>query len=167
MRVAAIIVAAGRGLRAGGGTPKQYRRLGAASALERTLAAFGASEGVGVVQAVIHPSDTALYADALSALPGATRAKLLEPVPGGTTRQGSVLAGLEALAELANPPELVLVHDAARPYVSASLISRAIAAGAATGAAIPGVPVTDTIKRVDEAGRVLETPPRERLRPRA
>jgi 2-C-methyl-D-erythritol 4-phosphate cytidylyltransferase / 2-C-methyl-D-erythritol 2,4-cyclodiphosphate synthase len=73
-----------------------------------------------------------------------------------------VRAGLAALSD--SPPSLVLVHDAARPLVDAALLARAIAAGRAHGAAVPGVPVSDTIKRVDDAGFVRETPPREHLR---
>ena len=83
------------------------------------------------------------------------------PVNGGATRQASVFAGLEALA--AEEPEIVLVHDAARPFASAGLVSRAIAAGRA-GAAVPGLPVSDTVKAIDASGRVVETLDRARLR---
>jgi 2-C-methyl-D-erythritol 4-phosphate cytidylyltransferase/2-C-methyl-D-erythritol 2,4-cyclodiphosphate synthase len=89
---------------------------------------------------------------------------LLPPVAGGATRQESVRNGLEALAEAAVPPSLVLIHDAARPFASAALIDRAVAAGRAHGAAAPGTAVTDTIKIVSMDGAVSATPPRDSLR---
>jgi 2-C-methyl-D-erythritol 4-phosphate cytidylyltransferase / 2-C-methyl-D-erythritol 2,4-cyclodiphosphate synthase len=81
---------------------------------------------------------------------------------GGATRQASVLAGLEALHDRA--PQIVLVHDAARPFASQALISRAIAAARQAGAAIPALVLTDTVKAVDAAGVVVETLDRNRLR---
>lgn len=160
---AAVVVAAGRGIRVGGGTPKQYRRVGGKAVLTRTLAALAAHPGIGRVQAVIAPDAAAFYADCLADLDPAAAAKLQPAVEGGATRQDSVRAGLEAL-ERAGAPALVLVHDAARPFVDEALIDRAIAAARAHRAAVPGVPVTDTIKLVDGAERVRETPPREALR---
>src|SRR5688572_28815436 len=91
------------------------------------------------------------------------RSLTLRPAaPGGATRQASVRAGLAALA--AQKPDIVLVHDAARPFASAALVSRAIAAVHATGAAIPALPITDTIKRAGEDNCVVETLARENLR---
>jgi 2-C-methyl-D-erythritol 4-phosphate cytidylyltransferase/2-C-methyl-D-erythritol 2,4-cyclodiphosphate synthase len=86
----------------------------------------------------------------------------LPPVVGGATRQASVRAGLEALS--ARAPEIVLVHDAARPFASAALVSSAIAAGRKHGAAVPALPVTDTIKTVDPRGNVAATLERAALR---
>jgi 2-C-methyl-D-erythritol 4-phosphate cytidylyltransferase / 2-C-methyl-D-erythritol 2,4-cyclodiphosphate synthase len=86
----------------------------------------------------------------------------MPPVFGGATRQASVMAGLEALRSYA--PDVVLVHDAARPFCSSNLVSRAIAACGATGAAIPGLEVTDTIKSVDASGQVDGTLNRAALR---
>jgi 2-C-methyl-D-erythritol 4-phosphate cytidylyltransferase/2-C-methyl-D-erythritol 2,4-cyclodiphosphate synthase len=83
-------------------------------------------------------------------------------VNGGATRQGSVLAGLEALVP--HKPDIVLIHDAARPFVSPEVISRAIVAANKTGAAIPVVPVTDTIKQVTDSGDIIATPERAALR---
>lgn len=111
---------------------------------------------VAVVQPVIHPDDRALYAQACEGF------AVLPPVLGGASRQASVRAGLEALA--ARSPDIVLVHDAARPFASAALVRRAIAAVAATGAAVPVLPVTDTVKIIDDAGVVLQTLDRSRLR---
>jgi 2-C-methyl-D-erythritol 4-phosphate cytidylyltransferase/2-C-methyl-D-erythritol 2,4-cyclodiphosphate synthase len=87
---------------------------------------------------------------------------MADPVVGGATRQDSVRAGLEALTAVA--PDIVLIHDAARPSVSAGLIERAIRVAEQTGAAVPGIPVVDTVKRVDEDGLVLETVERASLR---
>src|SRR6478672_11812703 len=80
----------------------------------------------------------------------------------GATRQASVHAGLEAL--VSQKPDVVLIHDAARPFVSAALISRAIEAASRTSAAIPAIPVSDTIKLIDANGNVEATPERARLR---
>ncbi|MEE7489605.1 bifunctional 2-C-methyl-D-erythritol 4-phosphate cytidylyltransferase/2-C-methyl-D-erythritol 2,4-cyclodiphosphate synthase [Methylobacterium oryzae] len=165
--VAAVVVAAGRGIRIGGGTPKQYRRVGGQAVLTRTLAALAADDAIARIQPVIAADAADFFRSCLEELAPAIRAKITPPVAGGATRQLSVRAGLEALAA-GDAPEIVLVHDAARPYVDSALIARAIAAGRDHGAAVPGVPVTDTVKRVVDIapgiGRVHETPPREHLR---
>jgi 2-C-methyl-D-erythritol 4-phosphate cytidylyltransferase/2-C-methyl-D-erythritol 2,4-cyclodiphosphate synthase len=155
-QTAAIIVAAGRGTRAGSGVPKQYRPIAGKPALRACLEAFVRHREVDAVLPVIHRDDEALFAALAADLP------LLPPVHGGATRQASVCAGLEALA--ADRPGLVLVHDAARPFASGALISRAAAAGAQSGAAIPALTVTDTVKEVDENGRVIGTRDRAALR---
>ncbi len=156
-KVAVVIVAAGRGTRAGSGdVPKQFRAIGGESLLRRTLGLFADKTLCGLAQTVIHPDSTALYAQAADGFP------LLPPVHGGATRQASVHAGLEALAPYA--PDIVLVHDAARPFASRALVARAIEAGRRTGAAIPGLPVTDTIKSIDRHGFVGKTLPRDSLR---
>jgi 2-C-methyl-D-erythritol 4-phosphate cytidylyltransferase/2-C-methyl-D-erythritol 2,4-cyclodiphosphate synthase len=154
--VAAVIVAAGRGLRAGGQIPKQYRELAGEPVIRSSLSLFAWHGEMGAVQAVIHPDDRSAYETAARGL------RLLPPVPGGATRQASVRAGLEALS--ARPPDVVLVHDAARPFCSTELISRAIKACRETGAAIPALEVTDTIKRVDADGHVAGTVDRMQLR---
>src|SRR6478736_305126 len=154
--VAAVVVAAGRGLRVGGSLPKQYRELAGEPVIRSSLALFAWHGQIGAVQAVIHPDDRGSYEAAAKGL------RLLAPVAGGTTRQASVRAGLEALEPRA--PDIVLVHDAARPFCSAALVSRAIAACGETGAAIPALEVTDTIKRVDAGGHVAGTVDRAELR---
>ncbi|MFG1393896.1 bifunctional 2-C-methyl-D-erythritol 4-phosphate cytidylyltransferase/2-C-methyl-D-erythritol 2,4-cyclodiphosphate synthase [Xanthobacter agilis] len=156
-RCIAIVVAAGRGTRAGGPVPKQYRLVGGQSVLRQTLQLFAAHPEVSGVLTVIHKDDSDLFAEAAADLP-----KMLAPVAGGATRQDSVRAGLHALA--AQSPCSVLVHDAARPFASPALISRAIAATARYDAAIPVLPVTDTIKTVGERGAVAETLDRAALR---
>jgi 2-C-methyl-D-erythritol 4-phosphate cytidylyltransferase/2-C-methyl-D-erythritol 2,4-cyclodiphosphate synthase len=155
-RTAAILVAAGRGLRAGTGGPKQYRTIGGQPVIFRAMEPFCHHPQVAAVQPVVNPDDTAMFNDAVRGLPHAP------PTKGGSTRQESVHAGLEAL--LATKPDIVLIHDAARPFVSAALISRAIGAASLTGAAIPAIAVTDTIKLVGSGGNVEATPERARLR---
>ncbi len=162
-QIAAVVVAAGRGIRVGGDTPKQYRRVGGQAVLTRTLAALAAHPGITRIQVVIAADAAAFYDECLGDLPPAAQAKLARPTQGGATRQASVRAGLAALARGA-APELVLVHDAARPFVDDALIDRAIAAAQDHGAAVPGVPVSDTIKVVEPDGRVRATPERESLR---
>jgi 2-C-methyl-D-erythritol 4-phosphate cytidylyltransferase/2-C-methyl-D-erythritol 2,4-cyclodiphosphate synthase len=153
--VAAVIVAAGRGSRAGGAVPKAYQPVGGLPLIRFSLGLFSAHKQIDAVQPVIHADDIDLYtaaADGLNVLPA---------VFGGATRQASVRAGLEALA--ARNPEIVLVHDAARPFASPALIGRAVTAGK-SGAAVPGVAVSDTIKTVDAQERVAQTLDRGTLR---
>jgi 2-C-methyl-D-erythritol 4-phosphate cytidylyltransferase/2-C-methyl-D-erythritol 2,4-cyclodiphosphate synthase len=154
--VAAIIVAAGRGVRTGGQIPKKYRELAGEPIIRSSLSLFAWHGQIGAVQPVIHPDDWANYEVAAKGL------RLLPPVVGGATRQSSVRAGLEALS--ARKPDIVLVHDAARPFCTTELISRAITACAGTGAAIPALEVTDTIKRIDDDGHVAGTVDRAHLR---
>ncbi len=141
--VIAIIVAAGRGSRAGSGGPKQYRPLAGEAVLARTARAFLDHPGVDAVRVIIHADDRGIYDEAMGEL--AARPKLLAPVPGGKERQDSVRLGLESLHEIA--PSLVLIHDAARPFIDAATISRVIAGAAATGGAIAALPVFDTLKK--------------------
>src|SRR5258707_3932692 len=155
-KTAAILVAAGRGLRAGAGGPKQYRSIGGQPVIFRAMAPFCRHPQVFAVQPVLNPDDTAMFNDAVSGL------SYQAPAPGGATRQASVHAGLEALA--AQKPDIVLIHDAARPFVSQALIARAIEAASRTGAAVPSVAVTDTIKLVDADGNVEAMPRRAPFR---
>lgn len=156
--VAALIVAAGRGTRAGGDLPKQYRRLAGRPVISYALDALLACGRIGHVIVVIDPADAELYRSAMPSTP-----RLLAPVAGGATRQASVLAGLEGLG--ARAPDIVLVQDAARPFVSQTLIDEAVdAVMAGAVAAIPGVPLVDTVKCVDAAAQVTGTPDRAALR---
>lgn len=150
MNVAALIVAAGRGSRAGPGAPKQYRPLAGEPVLRRTLSAFAAHPLISSVMAVIHADDREAYGIASAGL-----AKLLPPCIGGATRQASVRAGLERLA--ATPPDYVLIHDGARPLVPARLIADCISALAAHAGALAALTVTDTIRRATAAGLAGET----------
>jgi len=150
----ALVVAAGRGQRFGGGRPKQYEPLAGRPLLAWSLAAFARHPGVAAVRAVIHPDDRPLYAEAAAGL------ELLEPVAGGAERQESVLRGLESLASLA--PERVLIHDGARPNPGSAVIDAVIGALRTSVAAIPALPVTDTLKR-GAHGRILGTASRDGL----
>lgn len=151
----AIVVAAGRGQRFGATGPKQYADLGGQTVLRRALQAFLGHPGVSGVLPVIHGDDRAALAEATAGL------TLLPPVTGGATRQASVRNGLEALG--AAPPESVLIHDAARPFVPADVIGRVIAAIKAGVGAVPSLPVADTLKRIDAGGAVGETVDRDGL----
>jgi 2-C-methyl-D-erythritol 4-phosphate cytidylyltransferase/2-C-methyl-D-erythritol 2,4-cyclodiphosphate synthase len=155
-RTVAILVAAGRGLRAGAGGPKQYRSIGGRTVILRAMEAFCQHPQVSSVQPVLNPDDIAVFNEAVREL------RHEPPANGGATRQASVHAGLEALAS--QKPDIVLIHDAARPFVSEALISRAIEAAGRTGAAVPAIPVVDTIKLVDGDGNIEATPERARLR---
>jgi 2-C-methyl-D-erythritol 4-phosphate cytidylyltransferase / 2-C-methyl-D-erythritol 2,4-cyclodiphosphate synthase len=155
-RAAAILVAAGRGLRAGTGGPKQYRSIGGQPVIYRAMEPFSNHPQVSHVQPVLHHDDVAMFSVAVAGL------RHEGPAEGGATRQDSVRAGLEALA--AHKPDIVLIHDAARPFVSMDVISRAIEAAERTGAAIPVIPVTDTVKLVSTSGHIEATPERARLR---
>jgi 2-C-methyl-D-erythritol 4-phosphate cytidylyltransferase/2-C-methyl-D-erythritol 2,4-cyclodiphosphate synthase len=159
--VAAVVVAGGRGERAGGNIPKQYRDIAGQPMIRPALRAFLDHAGIGVVQPVIGAADTSAFRAATLGFD-----KMSPPVQGGATRQASVRAGLEALASRspAQAPALVLIHDAARPFLTSALIDRAIAAAKATGAAVPGLAVADTVKQIDAASVVTETLDRNRLR---
>jgi len=154
--VAVVVVAAGKGTRLGGDTPKQFRRVGDEIMLRRTLQTLLETPKIGLVQAVIRREDRAAYEAAVDKL------DLLPPTVGGATRQASVRAGLEALEP--HGPAIVLVHDAARPFATQELIARAIEAAEASGAAVPGLAVTDTVKAVDAQGFVQQTLERATLR---
>jgi 2-C-methyl-D-erythritol 4-phosphate cytidylyltransferase/2-C-methyl-D-erythritol 2,4-cyclodiphosphate synthase len=136
--------------------PKQYVVVGEAAVIRHSLSMLTEHPNVSLVQPVIHPEDGESFSRAALSLP------LLAPVLGGATRQASVRAGLEALAP--HRPDIVLVHDAARPFATQALVSRAIEAAAKTGAAIPALPVTDTVKSVDAKGHIVSTVDRNTLR---
>jgi len=142
--IGVIIAAAGRGSRLGAAGPKAFLPLAGQSLLERCLRPFLAHPAVRAIVVVVpDPGGTDLaLADAR-----------LRLVRGGVERQDSVRAGLDALPEV----DVVLVHDAARPFAGAALIDAVAAAALLHGAAIPAIPVPDTLKRVDASGRVVET----------
>lgn len=157
--IVVIIVAAGKGERAGTDSnpdPKQYRLLAGEPVLSRTIKAFLATDAVTQIVPVIHPDHAARY-DQLAL----DDARLLPPVHGALTRQGSVLAGLKALAPLR--PDLVLIQDAARPFATPALIGRVIAALRQNDGALPTLPVTDTIKRSSDGTLVAATEDRRQL----
>lgn len=154
---AAIIVAAGRGTRAGQDAgPKQYQLLGGRAVLAHTLDAFCSHSRIDLVIAVIHEDDDTLYQGAVSDHP-----KLLAPTTGGATRQQSVAAGLQAL--MAKNVSRVLIHDAARPFIDAETIDRVVTQLASHDAVLPSLPVADTLKRCGADGMIEETVDRTHL----
>ena len=144
--IAVIIVAGGTGERAGG-TPKQYRPLSGKPVFTRAVEAFSQRADIKWILPVIHRDHAPLLAKLK--LP---RDKMLPPVAGGASRQASVLAGLEALAP--NKPDLVLIHDAARPLCSPELVSMLVDAAAAGGGAVPGLAVDDLAAVADDGSLV-------------
>lgn len=162
MSVIALIVAAGRGERAGQPGPKQYAHLAGEAVLARSIRALAACKKIDAIQCVIHADDRALYDEAISTLAPRIKKLLRTPVTGGETRQKSVAAGLDALRE--EKCESVLIHDAARPFVSKDLVTRVIDAIRMAGAVIPVLPVSDTIKALNPAGIIVSTPDRAQLR---
>ena len=157
MRVAAVVPAAGCGTRFGGSTPKQYLAVAGLPLLAWTLRALLDSTVVNSLTVVVAPGEEVRCA-----------AEVLDPcgilvdrvVPGGADRQASVCAGVAAVAE---PVDLILVHDGARPLITPALIRACVEAAAQDGAAVVAVPVSDTIKIAGADRMVVETPPRGRL----
>ncbi len=150
---AAVIVAAGRGTRveSGSGVPKQYLPLGGAPVLAYSLRALTSHPRVDTAVVVYNPEDAAFYQSAASPF----EARLRAPVPGGATRQASVLAGLEALGPA--PPDRVLIHDAARPFLTADLVDDLVAALDTHAGAIAAEPVSDTLKQAAADGTISRT----------
>lgn len=138
LKVSALIVAAGRGTRAGEGLPKQYRLLDGESVLAHTLRALLAHKQVRDIQVVIHRDDLALYMESTKGIN-----HLRPPIFGGATRTESVQHGLEALAD--NAPDIVLIHDAARPFLSTRVIENLLAALRQHRGAFPALAVIDAL----------------------
>ncbi len=144
-RIAALIVSGGSGTRAGGGLPKQYRRLAGIPVLRRSIDAFRACPQISRVQVVIGAGHEAEFEQATAGAP------IAPPVPGGETRQDSVGRGLAALANV--NPDFVLIHDAARPLVSQRIIESVIAElRSGAQAVVPLLPVPDSLRRLGDDG---------------
>ena len=155
MTTKALIVAAGSGVRAGDGPPKQYRRIGGVPVLRRTVKAFLDHPDIDGVMVAANPEHADLYREAVGDL------DLPSPALGGATRQASVLAGLKALE--GDPPEVVLIHDAARAFVTREVISRVIDKVRETGhGAIPALAIADTLKEA-AGGQITKTVDRKGL----
>jgi 2-C-methyl-D-erythritol 4-phosphate cytidylyltransferase len=153
-RAAAIIVAAGSGIRFGG--PKQHSLLGGKTVLERTLAIFQAHDDIGGI--VLVTEDPRIWGTKATAF-----TKVAAVVKGGRERQDSVWEGMAVLLRDGRHPfDLVLVHDGVRPLVGSDLISRVVKSARRFGAACPAVPLDDTIKRV-EGDHILHTEDRTKL----
>jgi len=154
--IGVIIVAAGRGARMGTSQPKQLIDLGGRSMLRRSVEAFDEHPRVSQLVVVLPPE---LVAGGPT-LVGAT-ARPCAIVPGGERRNDSVRQGLAAMPD---GPDVILVHDAARPFADRALIDRVIDATERSGAAVPAVPARDTIKRVDLDRRIVAaTIPRDEI----
>jgi len=149
-----LVVAAGQGSRFGGALPKQYLPLGGANVLRHAVAALAGHPRLSGLLVAIRPEDRDLFDHAVEGL------AVLPPVAGGPTRQDSVRLGLEALALY--KPERVLIHDGARPFPDRELIGRVLDALDRAVAAIPCLPLRDTIKRTKE-GAIRETVDRSTL----
>jgi 2-C-methyl-D-erythritol 4-phosphate cytidylyltransferase/2-C-methyl-D-erythritol 2,4-cyclodiphosphate synthase len=152
---AALIVAAGQGRRAG--TPKQYASIAGTTVLAHTLHTFLAHPVVDLALVVIAEADRGSYDQAIVR----DHPKLLPPAIGGSTRQRSVLNGLRALTSSA--PARVLIHDAARPFVTPDIVDRVMAGLGRAPGAIAAVPIADTLKRAGPGGRIAGTLDRARL----
>lgn len=140
--IAVLIVAAGSGSRLKASTPKQYLDLAGAPVLHRSVIPFTKHPLINLIQVVISPDAKTAYQGAIKNI----TTEILPPISGGKTRQASVLAGLTALQP--HKPDLVLIHDGARPFVSFEIISRVIEQLAKAKAVIPVLPVADTIKQI-------------------
>lgn len=150
----ALIVAGGRGTRAAGGAvAKQYHQIRGRSILGHAIDAFVQHPQISTIQVVIHSEDRNLYQAALER--DGVSDKLQPPVIGGTTRQDSVRAGLQALAQSSPAPSHVLIHDGARPFVSNELITRVIEALDDSTGVIPALPLADTLLRADASCQLV------------
>lgn len=149
-RIAGLIVAAGQGERVGGGVPKQYRTVAGKPVLAHAIDALLGHPAIATVQIVIGQGQRALYDDVTAGW------LLPPPVIGGTLRRDSVIAGLEAVET-----DIVLIHDAARPFLPAAVIDRLLTALDTHDGAVPALPVADTLARGD--GLLGETVPRHGL----
>lgn len=151
-----VVVAAGRGIRAGGEVPKQFQMVAGAPLVFHAVRAFLRHPGVGRVVLVLPPADAARPPDWLAPLVG----QRLLLAPGGETRTDSCLNGLTVL-----PPEctIVLVHDGARPNPDPAVVDAIIAEVRRGHGAIAALPVSDTIKEAGAERTVLRTVPRDRL----
>lgn len=156
---AVVIVAAGRGERIGSeGGPKQYRLLDGISVLQHTVSCFLKHPEIHQALVVIHADDFKLYDLAVE-----PHEKLLDPVVGGASRQASCKAGVDALHIGKNDITKVLIHDAARPFISAAAISNVLNGIEANMGALSANAVADTLKHADSDGVVVKTVPRDDL----
>jgi 2-C-methyl-D-erythritol 4-phosphate cytidylyltransferase len=157
MPVAVIIVAAGRGLRLGSEFPKQYLPLGRSTSIRMAIEAFLQLDAVRWIVPVINKDDHGLCTASLS---GIDDPRLLDKVDGGATRAISVRHGLEHI--LQHKPDRVLIHDAARPFVSAAIIHEVISALDTNDGAFAALPVVDALWKSDDTND-LKSVPREGL----
>jgi 2-C-methyl-D-erythritol 4-phosphate cytidylyltransferase len=161
--VIGVVVVAGGGSRRMAGVDKLWLPVAGRPLLEHTLLALVALPELTRVVLVVSPDGRRRVAERRASAASAASAPwdaLHAVVDGGAERADSVYAGLRALGAC----DLVLIHDGARPLVTPELVRAGLTAARRHGAAVPALPVTDTIKRVDEAGRIVATPDRAALR---
>jgi len=157
-RTAAVVPAAGRGLRMGGSTPKQFLTLGGLPILVHALRVLEESPAITEIILTVPAADREYCLNEIVA--HYKFHKITKVVPGGEQRQDSVRHGL---AELDQDVDVVLVHDAVRPFLTAEMVARAIDAAAEHRAAIVAIPMRDTIKRVGSDGLIESTIDRRHL----
>ena len=157
-QVVAVVPAAGRGVRMGGSTPKQFLSLGGIPLLVHSLRTLSSIQAITEIIVVIPEADLAYCQDEV--IYRYDLEKVTQVVPGGKRRQDSVRLGVNAINE---PPELVLVHDGVRPFITREIIEQSIQVARDTGCALVAIPMKDTVKRVDTQGRVKATLNREEL----
>ena len=158
----ALIVAAGRGTRFSGilsknnyQIPKQYHEIGGKMILRRAITTFTAHPKINAVRVVIHPDDKELYNLA------AMNLNILPPIDGGQSRQESVRLGLESIKDL--NPDIVLIHDGARPLIDFGTINRILAAIDEECGAVPAMPMIESVKKVDDKGFIIKNIERDAL----
>lgn len=158
MKAAAVIAAAGKGLRMGGAGRKQYLMLEGIPVLARSAGLFLKHPAVKEIVIVVPPGEVETVKELLQPFCSSEKIKFTE---GGATRQESVGRGVAAVSASF---DLICIHDAARPLASAELLDNLLAVAADHGAAVPAVPLNDTVKEVDARGLIVATPARENLR---
>ena len=153
----AMILGAGRGRRMGSSIPKQYISLGRDNPMRRSLKVFYDHPEVNDILPIIHADDINMFEETSSDI------KIMSPVIGGNTRQESVRAGLNFLSTLTITPEIVLIHDSVRPFVTQSLISSVIFSLKDNVGVIPALPITDTVKKSCTNRKIHKTLNRSKL----
>ena len=162
MKVAGVVVAAGRGIRAGGKLPKQYETVENTPMLTLTVAALLKSKKIQAIVVVINPLDIDLY---INSIKNITDKRLLPYCLGGNERSESVRLGLKALTEC--NPKKVLIHDAARPYITTKTINKVLKSLDTNAAVLPVLPIFDAIwerrKLTYKTGNIIPGPNRNNL----
>lgn len=156
-----IIVAAGSGLRMKSARPKQYMDLAGLPVLSRTLKVFDDHPGIENIFLVVSPGEIEFCHETV--LSKARWNKNIVLVPGGKERQDSVYEGLKAAGGHMEEDDIILIHDGVRPLVAREMITACIACAEKSGACIPGIPASDTLKQVDSAGFIASTVSRENI----
>ena len=145
---AVLILSGGSGDRFSAKIPKQYFKLGDKTIIRHAIDAFLEHPGIDVIRVVRRPQDKNLYEESVTGI------SILGPTDGGKTRQESVRLGLESLQDI--KPKWVLIHDAARPFPNKNLITRALSGLTTSHAVVPGLPLLDTIKELEDDRKTIK-----------